>query len=250
MKKGRSVDDSYEEDFEFDFEEEEEDDTSSTSAAAAAATKKRKAPASASSKKAAGKPHPPVQQLPYTDRVFVVPHYPLDTQDDHMVIFSIPHPKTLTESRFIIDVKNNVILEIERLQMQPSSWFIDNGVRHDGSLYVTSYIDPLFLLIPFFEKSRSKTKDSYCGVSSLRADAEYSVLGKSGYKVDLDQLELICDRKMVMDESMFRLDDDKLLLWLRCKTRALLEHLKLTNDIGKSSFINVRRTDDYVHKYY
>jgi len=71
-------------------------------------------------------------------------------------IFFLAHPKTGEKSRFM---KNNgEILEIQKFYNEPSSWFVDETIQQDGSLYVATPIDPLFLFVPLLEKGRNKNE--------------------------------------------------------------------------------------------
>jgi len=143
----------------FDFDGSDEEDTSSS-----VVGNKRKR-ASISDSNGGTKPHPPIPILPYTDRVFIL-HQPSPTttqdnnnnnnnnnQDNSILdynIISLPHPKKNTLCRYM--TLNKQLLEISKFHNKPSSWFIDNSVRYDGSLYVTTPIDTLYLLLPFLEK--------------------------------------------------------------------------------------------------
>ncbi|KYR01642.1 hypothetical protein DLAC_01645 [Tieghemostelium lacteum] len=232
-----------EEDEELDeFDDEEEEQTkkkSSKKSTAKATTNKRKIKTE--------EPPPPVASLPYIDRVFVIylPNKWLEVSDttsnnnnnnnnkettvDYKII-SLPHPKTLELTRFIHHPSTNTLLEINKFLSKPSSWFINNSVRHDGSLYLASPIDPLFLILPFLEKLRGNVeKDGgmFGELSSAKNDESFSQLTRLSF--NNDQLSLICQVKDICGHPMYRLDDTKLMLWLRCKVSKLSLHLKETN---------------------
>ncbi|EGC32622.1 hypothetical protein DICPUDRAFT_57002 [Dictyostelium purpureum] len=220
------------EDLENDLEDIEEDlsneESSDDGDDGVTQTKKRKKPSAATPKV---KPHPPIPKLPYTDRVFIVQDNSSNSEDDfiNFEIITLPSPKyEKTYCRYIKDKINNKILEINKFNSNPSSWFIDNGARNDGSMYIASNIDPLFLLIPFLEKNKTQNKNEYFEVSSVVNDPIYSNLSKITFKDE--QLKLICDFKDFAGSSLYKLDDEKLLLWLRCKVKNIANHLK-DNDI-------------------
>ncbi|KAN0011836.1 hypothetical protein ACTFIU_007407 [Dictyostelium citrinum] len=219
-----------EEDFEEieDFEEEEEDDDG-VSKSKSDSNRKRKVSTPAL------KPHPPIQKLPYNDRVFIIQQPKIDKSIINYEILTLPSPKyESVKCRYILDKENCRILEISKFNSKPSSWFIDNGVRHDGSMYLSSDIDPLFLLIPFLEKYKSLHKNEYLEISSIINDPYYCNLSKVPFKHS--QLSLICDSKEIAGSNLYRLEDEKLLIWLRCKVKNISNHLKETNtDIFKTS---------------
>ncbi|KAF2073341.1 hypothetical protein CYY_005359 [Polysphondylium violaceum] len=224
MSKKQQID---EEDEDFSFSEEEEDNS----------TKKRKRGSigDSSSASSSTRPHPPIPTLPYTDRVFMLYQPPTttpttDTEGSNILnynIISLPHPKTNTLCRYI--TLNKQLLELSKFHNKPSSWFIDNSVRYDGSFYVTTPIDPLYLIIPFLEKmakQNPKTKEiMYCELSTMINDPIYSHLTKA-IEYSHKELDLICDFTDLLGTKLYRLNDKKVLIWLRCKVKLLLSYLK------------------------
>ncbi|EAL72833.1 hypothetical protein DDB_G0270966 [Dictyostelium discoideum AX4] len=210
-----------------DFEDEDSDDGVSKSKSDSNRKRKVSTPAL--------KPHPPIPKLPYNDRVFIIQQPKNDTNIIDYEILTLPSPKHKSvKCRYILDKENDRILEINKFNSKPSSWFIDNGVRHDGSMYLSSDIDPLFLLIPFLEKYKSLHKNEYLEISSIINDSYYCNLSKIPFKHS--QLSLICDSKEIAGSKLYRLEDEKLLIWLRCKVKNISNYLKETNtDIFKTS---------------
>ncbi|KAM9999920.1 hypothetical protein ACTFIZ_008378 [Dictyostelium cf. discoideum] len=210
-----------------DFEDEDSDDGVSKSKSDSNRKRKVSTPAL--------KPHPPIPKLPYNDRVFIIQQPKNDTNILDYEILTLPSPKyESVKCRYIFDKENDRILEINKFNSKPSSWFIDNGVRHDGSMYLSSDIDRLFLLIPFLEKYKSLHKNEYLEISSIINDPYYCNLSKIPFKHS--QLSLICDSKEIAGSKLYILEDEKLLIWLRCKVKNISNYLKETNtDIFKTS---------------
>ncbi|KAN0043020.1 hypothetical protein ACTA71_010653 [Dictyostelium dimigraforme] len=209
-----------------DFEEDEDDGDDGVSKSS---NRKRKVSTPAL------KPHPPIPKLPYNDRVFIIQQPKNDKSIVSYEILTLPSPKyESVKCRYILDKENGRILEINKFNSKPSSWFIDNGVRNDGSMYLSSDIDPLFLLIPFLEKYKSLHKNEYLEISSIINDPYYCNLSKVPFKHS--QLSLICDSKDIAGSKLYILEDEKLLIWLRCKVKNISNYLKETNtDIFKTS---------------
>lgn len=163
-----------------------------------------------------------------TQRIFLFPHGDTKIMSVQDIVFtSLPHPKTGKPCRFaIFDGK---VMEINRAYEEPSSWFVDDFVQQDGSLYIVTPIDPLFLLIPTLCDQRKKNEEEnhkgfFCDLHTL--------LMKPGYhhlqKVKPLSLSLITDVKKVMDETQYRLNDSKLIKWLQCKVDKLIERLTVS----------------------
>ncbi|KAK5575789.1 hypothetical protein RB653_006923 [Dictyostelium firmibasis] len=223
------IEDFEEEDDGFGDDDDDDDDDDDSGVSKSKSDKKRK------SSTPALKPHPPIPKLPYNDRVFIIQQPKNDKNNITYEILTLPSPKyESVKCRYILDKENGRILEINKFNSKPSSWFIDNGVRNDGSMYLSSDIDPLFLLIPFLEKYKSLHKNEYLEISSIINDPYYSNLSKIPFKHS--QLSLICDSKDISDSKLYRLEDEKLLIWLRCKVKNISNYLKETNtDIFKTS---------------
>ena len=46
------------------------------------------------------------------------------------------------------------LLEIQRIHHAPSSWFIGEDIIQDGSMYLCTRVDPVYLLLPILLKAR------------------------------------------------------------------------------------------------
>ncbi|KND02487.1 uncharacterized protein SPPG_09073 [Spizellomyces punctatus DAOM BR117] len=110
---------------------------------------------------------------------------------------------------------------------ESASWFVDNLVQKDGSLYIFSPFDPLFLLLPILEKRRKKTSESpgiFLTLDDLLHDETYISLTRlHGLKNLPEKLLVICDSNVpAPGMQFFRLNDDKTLSWLKAKATRLL----------------------------
>jgi len=128
-----------------------------------------------------------------------------------------------------IFISNNKLLEINRVVEEPASWFINDTVQSDGSLYIATPVDPLFVIIKLLEENRKKTEEHagyFCSLSQMLSDTNhlgYVHLTKLLKDVDVS---VICDvNDQSTDQVLYRLNDDKLLKWMRCKTDRLSQKL-------------------------
>jgi len=111
------------------------------------------------------------------------------------------------------------------------SWFLNDKCIEDGSLFLSSEVDPLFLLLPIMDKVR-KARVGSTGVfiqeSMLLEDV--GSLQARFLKPFLPLLGPICDVKSQGGQSFYRLNDDKVVLWLQYKLEALCAHLESLPD--------------------
>lgn len=114
-----------------------------------------------------------------------------------------------------------------------NSWFLNDKSIEDGSLFLTSEIDPLFLLLPIVDKAR-KAKVGNSGVflqeSGLLEELDKSTANFLRAHVPL--LKLICDVKSQGTDTFYRLNDDKVVTWLHHKVDALCTQLEQIPDVS------------------
>merc|ERR1712226_426466 len=123
----------------------------------------------------------------------------------------------------------STVMEIQKVVQHPSSWFIGNYLESNGSLFVCTPVDPLFLVLPFLQKSRNKSKDQggyFLELSIILKNEDFPAMSLLATMLKNDQLSLICDVKDGWNSAVYRLNDEHLQKWLRSKVenvRTLLE---------------------------
>lgn len=124
-------------------------------------------------------------------------------------------------------VDGGTVQECHVVKKKYSSWFIDDSVIADGSLYIWTPVDILFLLLPALEKSRSQ--GTFCSIDHV---VECMDCGQDGYRLmsiidrQKDKIKSICEWKENGGDIYFKLDDDKVVSWLVKKVRRLEAALK------------------------
>eukprot|EP01126_Amoeba_proteus_P061544 TRINITY_DN8271_c0_g1_i2.p1 TRINITY_DN8271_c0_g1~~TRINITY_DN8271_c0_g1_i2.p1 ORF type:complete len:259 (-),score=24.58 TRINITY_DN8271_c0_g1_i2:494-1270(-) len=168
----------------------------------------------------------------HTDHIFWLKGVDLS----ELCITSFIHPKTDQYVRYVFNHLTKEVLEIQKTPKEPASYFLDECVKEDGRLYLTTPIDKYFLFIPRLEQCRQlkgsvNTTDKGIFVCKDQIYEECSrkhnlgLLRDSGIRFDI-----ICDRKEVDGKSYYRLNDNKVLHWLRHKVDVIgrgLESSKL-----------------------
>lgn len=146
----------------------------------------------------------------------------VDTQG---CLLHLKNPKTGAKSCYMMI--NETLQEIHWFKEQFSSWFIGNHVLEDGSLYMCTPMDPIFLLLPILDEARMKRADDV-GKFRLLEEILY-VEGYPGYMnlIQLSQhlLDAVCEVRDIGTSKYYRLDDSKVLSWLCCKVKLTMEGL-------------------------
>uniref|UniRef100_A0A6B2L8U7 Ribonuclease H2 subunit B n=1 Tax=Arcella intermedia TaxID=1963864 RepID=A0A6B2L8U7_9EUKA len=156
------------------------------------------------------------------------------------IIFSLPHPKNGRMSRFLLNGEKE-ILEIQKVKRNPSSYFIDETVQQDGSLYITTDIDPLYLILPRLQEARRKKNSVdegfYVDTNEIFLNAE-SPYHNLKYLKDSKNCNLgvLCDVKVSGDNEYYRLNDDKVIEWLKRKVDQIADKIKSYPEIHPLAF--------------
>jgi len=142
-----------------------------------------------------------------------------------IIIQSFVHPKTGKMCKYALRDEGKRIFEIQRFKRIPSSYFINEEVKDDGSLFVTTQVDPLFLILRRLDQCRNRKSDADCGVfvsfAEIFSDKNYAPLQNA-----VTQIDLICDEKKLDDILYYRLSDQKLCNWLRHKVDNIAIHFE------------------------
>ena len=129
-------------------------------------------------------------------------------------IVSLAHPKT-GEATAYLSTQGGVLMEVQEaapLDADPCSWFVDQTVQKDGTLFVASRVDPLFFLLPLLAKNGTRfsplgqvvTPQLHAACTETRARAICEVNDKLG-----------------ADMVLFKIDEEKVMGWLQRKVERL-----------------------------
>lgn len=144
-------------------------------------------------------------------------------RDGHLL--SLRHPKSGTATNFLFI--NEGLQELHWFKQSYGSWFLGDYVCEDGSLYTSTPVDPVFLLLPIFEDARMKRGDDPGKFRQL--DEIIFIDGYPGYQHLLQiaekSMHVVCDVKEMGSTKFFRLDDSKVLAWLCAKVNRLKQTL-------------------------
>lgn len=151
-------------------------------------------------------------------------------------IFPLTHPRTGGAAQFVRTA--DALLEVQRFadSSTPRSWLLGGQlelVQQDGSMLLATPIDPLFVLVPQLQEARggagsgaehrghfTQLSDALTGDHAAALEEHVATLPKL-----TERLAAVCDVKDGFDEPVVRLNDAKLLAWLRRKTEAVQKHL-------------------------
>lgn len=141
-------------------------------------------------------------------------------------VVHLRHPRTGTSTCYLL--MNGYVQELHWFKTGLSSWFIGDSVCEDGSLYLSSPIDSLFLALGLLESARMKTKEAegkFRTLEDILSVDDFPSYAALRPMLE-DSLTLICQVKEVGGDKYFRLDDRRTMAWLCCKVEQTCNALR------------------------
>ncbi|QCE16139.1 ribonuclease H2 subunit B [Vigna unguiculata] len=157
-------------------------------------------------------------------RALVAPDPGTDGNGSGQMIM-LRHPKSGNATQYLF--ANGMLQELHWFKNLYGSWFLGDYITEDGRLYLSTPIDPVFIMLPIFEEARMKKGDDLGRFRQL--DEILFIDGYPGYMQLMSVVEncmrLVSEVKEVGSSKFFRLDDSKVLRWLCYKVCQLKQTL-------------------------
>lgn len=103
-------------------------------------------------------------------------------------IITLPHPAHGGPAKYCLDDANHKIYEIVTFKEPYRSWFIEDSVKSDGSLLMTTPIDPLFL-----GKTNQSNILTYQHFNGTNYDCNFGTLNISKMQTPWSQVTVPCN---------------------------------------------------------
>jgi len=160
-------------------------------------------------------------------------------KEKKIVIVKLPHPGKGSPALFLLNHQNKKLFEIMSYQEPNRSWFIGDLVVDDGSLMITTPVNPVFIILPFLIKTERNVP-----LEDLLENDEYSHLHEIA-SIDYD---LSCVATQIGDTSLnvWKYDENKCLKWLQERVEAVKKVLmeqKVDLSAGATSLIYQANVD-------
>ncbi|CAG8465225.1 7756_t:CDS:10 [Paraglomus brasilianum] len=182
-----------------------------------------------------------------------IKEYGKENSNESLLSIRLPHPRTGQAVRYIL--QDQTLLEIRKLDCESQrSWFIGSTVQSDGSLFCLTPIDPLFVLIPILDTCRRKTSDSnglFIPLEDILDGEQYPSLPKLSVLNNIEKyVGWVCDcQVMNSGKVVFRLNDEKVMAWLKLKISHILSNFDSFNSLKQLiQHMNNDSIDDRLQK--
>ncbi|KAI9560951.1 hypothetical protein GHT06_011907 [Daphnia sinensis] len=158
---------------------------------------------------------------PQSQCIMIVPDAMLNENNSDIVIANLRNPKTGSGTLYAFSHNYTKIYEINQFDEPKRSWFVDDTVQSDGSLFLTTSIDPLFLILPYLCKVKFTSP-----IDQLLVDDEYADTKHLSTCSKMQDLEKIADCKQSGSFQAWKYNEQKTLNWLEKKVSRISQHLK------------------------
>lgn len=136
---------------------------------------------------------------------------------------TLRHPKSEELCMFLFPADNSCVYEILKFEEDHRSWFIGETVQKDGSLFIPTVVDPVFLALPYIIKEAKSGK--FIPVDQLVVDDEAAGINRLCTCLEKTKLDCVADVKGDDDFRAVRYNADKTLNWLKKKVEVLADTL-------------------------
>lgn len=181
------------------------------------------------------------------ENIYISADTSADNDEDQSEIVRLGHPASDKPAMFLFGPGNRVVQEVLVFDEKKRSWFINDSVKSDGKLYLSTPIDPLFLVLPYLRKViNSGILAVLLEVYNESSLSIYVFLLQSQLAQPLEQclwdedfpdtsrlmqckdlkLSLVADRKGEESLQAFKFNEDKSLKWLERKIEKVVNVLK------------------------
>ncbi|XP_015786306.1 ribonuclease H2 subunit B [Tetranychus urticae] len=137
------------------------------------------------------------------------------------------------DGSYLFDAEYSNVYEVVEYKEQNRSWFMGDIVIKDGSLLMITRVDPLFLILPCLIENK-QVFATLQGITEENTGA--STLIKALIPNEREIMSSVAETKDFEDEIYYRLDEKKLMIWLKAKVKNVVKCLKAIGvDVSQKS---------------
>lgn len=160
-------------------------------------------------------------QQPSNTWVFLLKGETLDVPEGTPDIVQLRHPQTGAPAMFLFSPGDGMVQEVLTFSENKRSWLIEDSVKSDGKMHLSTPIDPIFLVLPYLRKTNMAIP-----LDQLLKDDEFPETERLLRSTGLKHLHQVADRKGDEELNAYKYNEEKALSWLQKKTERVAEVLK------------------------
>ncbi|XP_063224613.1 ribonuclease H2 subunit B [Bacillus rossius redtenbacheri] len=136
-------------------------------------------------------------------------------------VVQLRHPQTGQPAMFLFSPGDGMVQEVLTFSENRRSWFIEETVKSDGKMHLSTPIDPIFLVLPYLRKAGQAVP-----LDQLLTDEEFPETERLLRSAGLKHLAQVADRKGDEELNAYKYNEEKTLSWLQRKAERVAEVLK------------------------
>ncbi|EGT38421.1 hypothetical protein CAEBREN_03597 [Caenorhabditis brenneri] len=159
-------------------------------------------------------------------------------------IIKLRHPK---EGCALFRLSDTCFDEIIAVNDGHRSFFHGESVIENGTIHLFSPFNPVFICLPYLQKTSQK----FVEIEEILVDEQQqfeAIKELAGNEKILKALEQVADVKDLLDVKLFRLNEQKMLEWMKTKFEALKQELQ--KDAHKSLLDCPEALDRHVFSFF
>lgn len=129
-------------------------------------------------------------------------------------IVRLRNPVNSCATHYICQHKTGLYYDLVRYSEPNRAWLISDVLTIDGAIFMTTLIDPLFLVLPYI---RTACADHFVPLDHALKDDRCPAIGEFVDALPMSQIQLIADQKGAADLRAVRYNEEKTLNWLAFK---------------------------------
>lgn len=176
----------------------------------------------------------------------------MDTQTDEKeppAFVRLKNPSTGAASLYMLSSGDVQLFEVKAFEDDFHSWFVGQTVQKDGRLLFVTPMDPLFLILPYLNKS--STEGKFQPVDQVVMDEEFPACTRLlSCARSLASLHHVAEEKEVGQMKFHRYSQERTLSWLKKKVERIVTALKMKNisvgeGVKSTTYIRVKTESDH-----
>uniref|UniRef100_A0A1B0CPT4 Methyltransferase HEMK2 n=1 Tax=Lutzomyia longipalpis TaxID=7200 RepID=A0A1B0CPT4_LUTLO len=138
-------------------------------------------------------------------------------------VITLKNPSSLKGSNYIVSADGKLIRELLQFCQPHRCWFVDESIEADGNIYMTTPIDPLFLILPYLVDACSEMASP---MDSFLVDQDFPDIFRLQKILTEKQLLRVADQKGKGVVKGFKYNETKTMDWLSQKCHKVAKVLK------------------------
>jgi len=149
----------------------------------------------------------------------------VDEEESKPSFQTLRHPKSDEVAMYLFSADCQCVYEMLKFQEEHRSWLIGETIQQDGSVYLPTKADPLYIALPYLMKM-TEQNDKFQLLDQIIVDDDITGCNQICKCLESKNLKVIADVKGADDFKAYRYNKTNTLKWLKKKVCAVVAALE------------------------